>query len=72
MWQTVALVRKVLCMLFHLLMSREMYREDDVIKTKSVVIDNSSLSSKLDFEEMIRVLAKAGYEIRKTNLGTGG
>ena len=53
-------------------MSREMYREDDVIKTKSVVIDTSSLSSKLDFEEMIRVLAKAGYEIRKTNLSTGG
>ena len=69
---TVALARKVLCILFHLLMSREMYREDDVIKTKSVVIDTSSLSSKLDFEEMIRVLAKAGYEIRKTNLGTGG
>jgi hypothetical protein len=52
-------------------MSREMYREDGVIKTKSVVIDTSSSSSKLDFEEMIRVLAKAGYEIRKTNLGTG-
>ena len=49
-----------------------MYREDDVIKTKSVVIDTSSLSSKLDFEEMIRVLAKAGYEIRKRDSGIGG
>jgi len=26
----------------------------------------------LGFEEMIRVLVKAGYEIRKTNSGTGG
>jgi transposase len=67
----VALARKVLCILYHLLMKREMYQEDDVIKAKSVDIGASSPSTKLDFEEMIRVLAKAGYEIRKTS-GTGG
>ena len=68
----VALARKVLCILFHLLTNREMYQENDVIKTKSVDIDTSSLSTKIGFEEMIRILAKAGYEIRKTTLGTGG
>jgi transposase len=68
----VALARKVLCILYHLLMNREMYREDDITKTKSIDIDLSSLSTKLGFEEMIRVLVKAGYEIRKTNSGTGG
>jgi len=68
----VALARKVLCILYHLLMNREIYREDEVTKTKSIDIDLSSLSTKLGFEEMIRVLVKAGYEIRKTNSGTGG
>ena len=68
----VALARKVLCILYHLLMNREMYQEDEVTKIKSIDIDLSSLPTKLGFEEMIRVLAKAGYEIRKTNSGTGG
>jgi len=68
----VALARKVLCILYHLLMNREMYQEDEVIKTKSVDIDPSSLPTKMGFEEMIRALVKAGYEIRKTTSGTGG
>jgi transposase len=68
----VALARKVLCILYHLLMNREMYQEDEVIKTKSVDIDPSSLQTKMGFEEMIRVLVKAGYEIRKTTSVTGG
>jgi hypothetical protein len=48
-------------------MNREMYQEDEVIKTKSIDIDPSSSPTKLGFEEMIRVLVKAGYEIRKTS-----
>jgi hypothetical protein len=44
-----------------------MYQEDEVIKTKSIDIDPSSSPTKLGFEEMIRVLVKAGYEIRKTS-----
>jgi transposase len=55
---TVALARKVLCILYHLLMNREIYQEDDLIKTKSVDIDTSPLSTKMGFEEMIRVLNK--------------
>ena len=68
----VALARKVLCILYHLLMNQEMYQEDEVIKTKSIGIDFSSLPTKMGFEEMIQVLVKAGYEIRKTSSGTGG
>ena len=41
----VALARKVLCILYHLLMNREMYREDEITKTKSIDIDLSSLST---------------------------
>jgi hypothetical protein len=44
-----------------------MYQEDDITKTKSIDIDASSLPTKIGFEEMIRVLVKAGYEIRKTS-----
>jgi hypothetical protein len=44
-----------------------MYQEDEVIKTKSIDIDASSLPTKIGFEEMIRVPVKAGYEIRKTS-----
>ena len=68
----VALARKVLCILYHLLMNREMYQENEVIKTKSIGIDSSSLPTKMGFEEMIQVLVKAGYEIRKTSSSTGG
>jgi transposase len=69
---TVALARKVLCILYHLLMNREMYQEDEVTKTKSIEIDPSSLPTKMGFKEMIRILINAGYEIRKTTSGTGG
>jgi transposase len=69
---TVALARKVLCILYHLLMNREMYQEDEVTKTKSIEIDPSSLPTKMGLKEMIRILINAGYEIRKTTSGTGG
>jgi len=39
--------------------------EDDVVKSKSIDIDLSSLPTKLSFEEMIRVLVKAGYEYER-------
>jgi len=68
----VALARKVLCILYHLLMNREMYQEDKVVKAESVDAGTSDLLTKMDFKEIIRVLAKAGYEIRKTTSGTGG
>ena len=68
----VALARKVLCILYHLLMNKEMYQEDDVTKIKSFDINPSSLPTKMGLDEMIRVLAKAGFEIRKTTSGTGG
>jgi hypothetical protein len=67
----VALARKVLCILYHLVVNREMYQEDDVIKTKRVDVNSSSLPTRLGFEEMIQILAKAGYEIRKTTQVTG-
>jgi transposase len=70
----VALARKVLCILHHLLMNREMYQEEGIKtkKTKSVDIDSSSVKIEIDLENMIRSLVKAGYEVRNRRADTGG
>jgi transposase len=68
----VALARKVLCILHHLLMNREMYQDEGVNKAKSINLDSSSKQTEINFEEMIRSLVRAGYEVRKRSSGTGG
>jgi transposase len=68
----VALARKVLCILHHLLMNREMYQGESPKKIKSLDIDSSSSHAEISFEEMIRSLVRAGYEVRKRNSGIGG
>ena len=68
----VALARKVLCILHHLLINREMYQDDSAKKTKSINLDLSSKQTMISFEEMIQSLVRAGYEVRKRSSGTGG
>jgi len=68
----VALARKVLCILHHLLMNREMYQDEGFKKAKSIDIDSSFKRAEMSFEEMIRSLVRAGYEVRKRSSGTGG
>ncbi len=68
----VALARKVLCILHHLLMNREMYQDDSPKKDKSINLDLQPKKTVMSFEEMIQSLARAGYEIRKRISGTGG
>jgi transposase len=68
----VALARKVLCILHHLLINREMYQDDEPRKTKSRDIDSSSKQEVISFEEMIRSLVRAGYEVRKRSSDLGG
>ena len=68
----VALARKVLCILHHLLTNREMYQDEGVNKAKSINLDSSSKQTEINFEEMIRSLVRAGYEVRKRSSGTGG
>jgi transposase len=60
----VALARKVLCIIYHLLINREMY-DDGVIRKGKSVVWNEALSPLLTLEEMINCLAKAGYEVHK-------
>lgn len=61
----VALARKILCILHHLLIHREKYQEDGTTKAKSVKLDWTSSPIKMTEQEMINVLANAGYIILK-------
>ena len=68
----VALARKVLCILHHLLVSRELYQDD--LLNKPRCIKNARLHPKtaMDLDEMIRTIIKAGYEVRKNEHMEGG
>lgn len=68
---TVALARKVLCILHHLLMNGEKYQEDDVNKTNSNKSDQTHQPIKISFDEMISVLTRAGYEVSLTPMRKG-
>ena len=67
----VALARKILCILYHLLVNREIYQDEAIKKIKLVDISRSSLTE-LSLEEMISYLVQAGYEVRKGSSGLGG
>ena len=65
----VALARKILCILHHLLMNQEMY-EDEVTK-KEARIELAAPETSMSIEEMIEYMIKAGYEVKKKS-GVGG
>ncbi|MBE0521795.1 MAG: hypothetical protein IBX39_05945 [Candidatus Methanoperedenaceae archaeon] len=65
----VALARKVLCILHHLLINREMYEENGNIKSKPVKFDRTSSPIQMTEQDMINVLANAGYIIKKKEGG---
>ena len=61
----VALARKVLCILHHLLINREKYQENGNAKSKPVKFDWTSSKFQMTEQDMINVLANAGYIIKK-------
>ncbi len=61
----VALARKLLCILHHLLVNREMYQENGNTKSKPVKFDRTSSPIQMTEQEMINVLSNAGYIIKK-------
>ena len=60
----VALARKVLCILYHLLISQETYQDDLLSKPRSVRYSNVQ-STSMSLDEMIKTIIKAGYEVKK-------
>ena len=67
----VALARKVLCILHHLLVNREMYEETVELKPKSLKFDRTSSPIQITEQYMIDALTKAGYIIKKKDKGGG-
>jgi transposase len=67
----VALARKVLCIVHHLLTMQEMYQEEER-DMDAEVEDLRILSLSGSLDHMIRYLTKAGYEVRKRTPGAGG
>src|SRR3989304_2012116 len=61
----VALARKVLCVLHHLLINREKYQENGNAKSKPVKFNWTSSQIQMTEQDMINVLANAGYIIKK-------
>lgn len=67
----VALARKVLCILHHLLINKEMYREDGINKKVKIDVGKEFPHQEMDLEKMITYIVRAGYEVRKGSEGGG-
>ena len=65
----VALARKVLCILHHLLMNREKYQDTEMSKTKKVKLNWASSPIQMTEQDMINVLVGAGYTVQKMKEG---
>ena len=61
----IALARKVLCIIYHLLMKREDYQEPEVKKNKPKIPSCVSPLSMMDIDEMIKTISQAGYLVKK-------
>jgi transposase len=61
----IALGRKVLCIIYHLLMKREDYQEPEIRKKKPKIPNCVSVLSMMDIEDMIRTISQAGYMVKK-------
>jgi transposase len=61
----VALARKVLCILHHLLVNREKYQDSEMLKTKKVKLNWASSPVQMTEQDMINILVGAGYTVRK-------
>ena len=68
----VALARKVLCILYHLLISQELYQDDLLSKPRCVKHSSVHSTTSMSLDEMIKTIIKAGYEVRRNEYREGG
>jgi hypothetical protein len=66
---TIALARKILCILYHLLINQEMYEEETIKKSKPSKngIMKSSLPREMNLEDMIEVIRQSGYSVDRVD-----
>jgi transposase len=67
----VALARKVLCILYHLIISQETYQDDSLGKPRATKYSRAK-SAAMSLEDMIGIITKAGYEVRKNEYLVSG
>jgi transposase len=67
----VALARKVLCILHHLLMNQEMYVEDNTKKNMRQKTSALPTSIEMPIQEMIDCIIRAGYVVTKSECRVG-
>jgi len=65
----VALARKILCILHHLLINREPYKENDATPIKSLKLPKDKVPNTMSPDEMIKILSNAGYVVSKPVMG---
>jgi transposase len=68
----VALARKVLCILYHLLIHQEIYHDDLLGKPRKIKHLSAYSATSMSLDEMIKTIIKAGYEVRKNEYSEGG
>jgi transposase len=68
----VALARKVLCILHHMIVNREMFEDETANKSKREKPGRSSSSPELVIEDAIQILVRAGYMVQKRSEREGG
>ncbi len=68
----VALARKVLCILYHLLMNHELYQDELLSKPRNPKHLGVRSAISMSIDEMIETIIKAGYEVRKSEYTEGG
>jgi hypothetical protein len=61
----VALARKILCILHHLLLNREPYQDDGAKKKVKIDLEGKEPSIRMSIEDMIKSVVEAGYEVKK-------
>lgn len=59
----VALARKVLCIIFHLLSNQETYQDDSTKKDKSIKLGKIQPPAEMSLNEMVDCLVRAGYVV---------
>jgi hypothetical protein len=68
----IALARKILCILHHLLMNREKYVEDDGCKKfRSKKNYRTSSPRVMGIQEMIDIIRQSGHEVQKVDTSKG-
>lgn len=64
----VALARKILCILHHLLINKELYNDNGVRKKASIKFEEQAPLSEMSIDDMIRLVVQAGYEVTKKSM----